>query len=91
MPDLDPAPDLDTIPIEALEGVPMCLLRSDDMWANSSHLINECQRKGFSPNTVCQCYDSPHGHAAGAGGLRHQLPAPSIVETHPSSTSTPSP
>ena len=32
--DLDPAPELNEVPIERLEGVPMCLLRSDDLsWA----------------------------------------------------------
>ena len=34
-------------------------LTSDDLWGYSSHLINECQRKGFTPYTVCQCYDTP--------------------------------
>ena len=47
-PELDPAPDQDSIPIELLKDVPMCLLRSDDLWGYSSHLINECQRKGVS-------------------------------------------
>lgn len=31
--DLDPAPELNEVPIERLEGVPMCLLRSDDLWS----------------------------------------------------------
>ena len=37
----------------------MCLLRSDDLWSYNNYLINECQRNGFSPNVVCQCYDTP--------------------------------
>ena len=56
---LDPAPGLDYIPIERLRDVPMCLLRSDDLWSYNNYLINECQRNGFSPNVVCQCYDTP--------------------------------
>ena len=35
------------------------LLRSDDLWSYNNYLINECQRNGFSPNVVCQCYDTP--------------------------------
>ena len=57
--ELDPAPDLDYIPIERLKNVPMCLLRSDNLWSYNNYLINECQRNGFSPNIVCQCYDTP--------------------------------
>ena len=30
--ELDPAPDQASVPLEALKGVPMCLLRSDDLW-----------------------------------------------------------
>ncbi len=35
-PELDPAPDQDSIPIELLKDVPMCLLRSDDLWATAA-------------------------------------------------------
>ncbi len=37
----------------------MFLLRRDDLWSYNNYLINECQRNGFSPNVVCQCYDTP--------------------------------
>lgn len=81
---LDPAPELDTIPVEALEGVPMCLLRSDDMWGYSSRLINECQRKGFSPNIVCQCYDTPMAMQMVQAGFGISYLPRSIVKTQPS-------
>ena len=31
-PETDPAPGQDAVPIQALQNVPMCLLRSDDLW-----------------------------------------------------------
>lgn len=83
--ELDPAPDSDTIPIEALKDVPMCLLRSDDMWGYSSHLINECQRRGFTPNTVCQCYDTPMAMQMVQAGFGISYLPRSIVETTPHS------
>lgn len=83
--ELDPAPELDTIPIEALNGVPMCLLRSDDMWGYSTHLINECQRRGFTPNTVCQCYDTPMAMQMVQAGFGISYLPRSIVETQPHS------
>ena len=57
--ELDPAPDQASVPLEALKGVPMCLLRSDDLWGYSNYLIKECQRQGFTPNTTVRCYDTP--------------------------------
>ena len=36
--DMDPAPELSEVPIERLEGVPMCLLRSDDLWSYNDFL-----------------------------------------------------
>ena len=84
-PELDPAPDQDSIPIELLKDVPMCLLRSDDLWGYSSHLINECQRKGFTPYTVCQCYDTPMTMQLVQAGFGISYLPRSIVETHPGS------
>ena len=55
----DPAPELDAVPIERLRGVPMCLLRSDDLWGYNDYLMKECRRSGFEPNVPCQCYDTP--------------------------------
>ena len=43
----DPAPELDAVPIERLRGVPMCLLRSDDLWGYNDYLMKECRRSGF--------------------------------------------
>ena len=42
----DPAPELDAVPIERLRGVPMCLLRSDDLWGYNDYLMKECRRSG---------------------------------------------
>lgn len=55
----DPLPGVDEIPIDRLRDIPMCLLRSDDLWGYTEVLLKECQRSGFSPNIVCQCYDTP--------------------------------
>lgn len=79
---MDPAPGLDSIPIEALKGVPMCLLRSDDMWGYGTHLVNECHRKGFTPNVVCQCYDTPMAMQLVQAEFGISYLPRSIVETH---------
>ena len=81
----DPAPGQDSVPIHALEGVPMCLLRSDDLWGYSSHLLNECQRSGISPNIVCQCYYTPMAMQLVQAGFGVSYLPRSIVETHPAS------
>lgn len=84
-PELDPAPELDTIPIDRLKDVPMCLLRSDDLWGYSSHLIHECQRNGFSPRVVCQCYDTPMAMQMVQSGFGIGYLPNSILATHPNS------
>ena len=81
----DPAPDLKEIPVEALEGVPMCLLRSDDLWGYSNYLSHECQRKGFTPNTVCQCYDTPMAIQMVQAGFGVSFLPRSIVDNLPNS------
>ena len=63
----------------------MCLLRSDDLWGYSSHLLNECQRSGVSPNIVCQCYDTPMAMQLVQAGFGVSYLPRSIVETHPDS------
>ncbi len=72
--DLDPAPELNEVPIERLEGVPMCLLRSDDLWSYNDFLVQECQRSGFTPNVTCHCYDTPMAMQMVLSGW-HQLSA----------------
>ena len=79
----DPAPGQDTVPIQALEGVPMCLLRSDDLWGYSNHLRNQCQRAGFSLNVVCQCYDTPMAMQLVQAGFGVSYLPRSIVQTLP--------
>lgn len=81
----DPAPEEDTIPLEALRDVPMCLLRSDDLWGYSNYLIGECQRAGFSLNVACQCYDTPMAMQLIQAGFGVGFLPRSIVETHPNS------
>ena len=81
--ELDPAPDQASVPLEALKGVPMCLLRSDDLWGYSNYLIKECQRQGFTPNTTFRCYDTPMAMQLVQAGLGVSYLPRSIVETQP--------
>ena len=81
----DPAPGQSTVPIEALKGVPMCLLRSDDLWGYSNNLKNECQRAGFTLEVVCQCYDTPMAMQLVQAGFGVSYLPRSIVKTMPNS------
>lgn len=83
--ELDPAPDQASVPLEALKGVPMCLLRSDDLWGYSSYLIKECQRQGFTPNATFRCYDTPMTMQLVQAGFGISYLPRSIVETQPHS------
>ena len=80
--DMDPAPELSEVPIERLEGVPMCLLRSDDLWSYNDFLVQECQRSGFTPNVTCHCYDTPMAMQMVLGALASaSCPAPFSART----------
>ena len=81
----DPAPELDEVPIERLRGVPMCLLRSDDLWGYNETLLKECQRCGFTPNIVCQCYDTPMSMQLVQSGFGVSFLPESIVGSLPHS------
>ena len=81
----DPAPGQSTVPIKALRGVPMCLLRSDDLWGYSNNLKNECQRAGLSLELVCQCYDTPMAMQLVQAGFGVSYLPRSIVKTMPHS------
>ncbi|MCR5825918.1 MAG: LysR family transcriptional regulator [Oscillospiraceae bacterium] len=83
--DTDPAPELDTIPIERLRSVPMCLLRSDDLWGYNQALLKDCQRSGFMPSVVCQCYDTPMAMQLVQSGFGVSFLPERIVETLPHS------
>ena len=83
--ELDPAQDQASVPLEALKGVPMCLLRSDDLWGYSNYLIKECQRQGFTPNTTFRCYDTPMAMQLVQAGFGVSYLPRSIVETQPHS------
>lgn len=81
--DMDPAPGLSEVPIERLQGVPMCLLRSDDLWNYNDFLVQECQRSGFTPNVVCHCYDTPMAMQLVLSGFGMSFLPRSILSTHP--------
>lgn len=81
----DPAPELSVLPIERLRGVPMCLLGSDDLWGYNESLVKECQRAGFSPNIVCECYDTPMAMQLVQSGFGVSFLPESIVKTMPHS------
>lgn len=78
----DPAPGQDIVPIHALKGAPMCLLRGDDLWGYGDRLTAACQREGFSPNVVCQCYDTPMAMQLVQAGFGVSFLPRSIVEAH---------
>lgn len=78
----DPAPGQDTVPIQALKGAPMCLLRGDDLWGYSDRLTAACQREGFSLKIVCQCYDTPMAMQLVQAGFGIGFLPRSIVEVH---------
>ena len=81
----DPAPELEEIPIARLNNVPMCLLRSDDLWGYSEVLLKECQRGGVAPNVVCQCYDTSMTMQLVQSGFGVSFLPESIVDTLPHS------
>lgn len=79
--DLDPAPEEDEISIDLLRDAPMCLLRTDDFWGYNEYLLKECQRHGFTPNIVCQCYDTPMTMLMVSDGFGLSYQPRSIVQT----------
>ena len=81
--DMDPAPELPAVPIERLKNVPMCLLRSDDLWSYNDFLVQECQRSGFTPNVACHCYDTPMAMQMVLSGFGISFLPRSILSTHP--------
>ena len=84
-PENDPAPGQGQVPIQALRDVPMCLLRSDDLWGYSQDLLKECRRAGFSPNVACHCYDTPMEMQMVQAGFGVGFLPKSIVAAHPGS------
>lgn len=79
--ELDPYPEQREIPIACLQNIPMCLLRSDDLFGYSNHLLNECQRQGITPNVVCRCYDTPMAMQLVQAGFGVSFLPRSIVDT----------
>ena len=79
----DPAPGRDTVPVEALRGAPMCMLRGDDLWGYGERLTAACHRAGFSPNVVCHCYDTPMAMQLVQAGFGISFLPRSIVKAHP--------
>ena len=84
-PENDPAPGQGQVPIQALRDVPMCLLRSDDLWGYSRDLLEECRRAGFSPNVACHCYDTPMEMQMVQAGFGVGFLPKSIAAAHPGS------
>ena len=81
----DPAPGQEAVPIQALRDVPMCLLRSDDLWGYSRDLLEECRRAGVAPNVACHCYDTPMELQMVQAGFGVGFLPKSIVAAHPGS------
>lgn len=81
----DPAPGQEAVPIQALRNIPMCLLRSDDLWGYSRDLLGECHRAGFAPNVVCHCYDTPMEMQMVQAGFGVGFLPKSVVAAHPGS------
>ena len=84
-PETAPAPGQDAVPIQALQNVPMCLLRSDDLWNYSRDLLEECRRAGFSLKVACHCYDTPMELQMVQAGFGVGFLPKSIVDAHPGS------
>ena len=84
-PETDPAPGQEAVPLEALQDVPMCLLRGDDLWGYSRDLLRECRRAGFAPNVVCHCYDTPMEMQMVQAGFGVGFLPRSVVAAHPGS------
>ena len=63
--------------------LPMCLLRSDDLWSYNDFLVQECQRSGFTPNVTCHCYDTPMAMQMVLSGFGISFLPKSILSTHP--------
>lgn len=82
-PSTDPAPGQEAVPIQALRDVPMCLLRSDDLWGYSRDLLEECRRAGFAPNVACHCYDTPMEMQMVQAGFGVGFLPKSVVAAHP--------
>ena len=84
-PETDPAPGQAAVPIQALRDVPMCLLRSDDLWGYGRDLLEECRRAGFAPSVACHCYDTPMEMQMVQAGFGVGFLPRSIVAAHPGS------
>ena len=84
-PETDPAPGQEAVPLQALRNVPMCLLRSDDLWNYSRDLLEECRRAGFAPSVACHCYDTPMEMQMVQAGFGVGFLPRSIVAAHPGS------
>ena len=79
--DLDPAPGLESVPLELLQGVPFCMFRSDDFWGYDEYVLRECHRNGIEPKIACQCYDTPTAMRLVHAGLGVCVMPRAAVET----------
>lgn len=83
--DLDPAPDQEELEISQLRDVPLCMLRSEKYWGYNEFLVNECIEQGFTPNIICECYDTSIAMVLVMKGVGLSYQPRSIVQTleHP--------
>lgn len=80
-PALDPMPDEAELPIEKLDGVPMCMLRNGDFYGYNEILIMECQKHGFMPRIICQCNSASTAMIMVAQGLGLSYQPKMIADT----------
>ena len=83
--DLDPAPNEEELELEHLKDIPLCMLRSEKYWGYNEFLVNECEKKGFTPNIICECYDTSIAMVLVMKGVGLSYQPKSIVQTleHP--------
>ncbi|MDO5563673.1 MAG: LysR family transcriptional regulator [Eubacteriales bacterium] len=56
---LDPNPNKREVNLKDLNNIPMCTLRTDDIWGYSELFLEECHKVDSFPKIVCECYDTP--------------------------------
>jgi len=79
-PQLDPCPGEDEVPIELLDGMPLCMLRCGDYYGYNEILLAECQRNGVQPKVLCQCNTASTTLMLVAQGLGLSYQPKSVVD-----------
>ena len=81
--DLDPAPELNEVPIERSRVCRCVFCARTTCGATNDFLVQECQRSGFTPNVTCHCYDTPMAMQMVLSGFGISFLPKSILSTHP--------